>query len=450
MDKNFIVKTFLPYLIIIACNLLSQWFINDIYHMSSSETYEINAKLYKLLKFGLLPVSQILLAGLLYFIFRKIAIYRLIQSLLTAAIFIVMAFSIYYHLKIATPQMAAGLLSEPEIFKDLFLNWDIVSLFIFSHLWPSITLIAFYGYANENFSFGNSAKYYPLFGACAIILSQLILPEIYNPLTHYRAECKYLFLGTLAIVLIIIPKICFYYLESVKNEVKQVKNSSMGWDYVIILGMLALTVGVIMNISIISSNFEIRLKDRYPGQYSKMLQSYVHFHKLTTILAIMAMVFLSSYMQKYLSKGWKHFSYAGTIFSVSACLFILMLHLFDQCVFPMFSDVPDKSLIKTISNVSAGYQILLSNVIYPMLVSLKELAIVPISSEKRFPALLLIDLIFWKLGYFIVVIFQEVLWTLHGIAPPIIIFLTLALIFTLSLRIMLIGMIGRRIEQSVF
>lgn len=430
--------------------MLSQWFINDLYKASTSQVYELNVKTYKLLKFLFLPISQVLLAVISYYIFKKIGVYRLIQWMLTASAMIVAAFTIGYSMKVTLPQMVPVLLFGSGTIKEVFYNWDISALFLFSHLWPTMTLILFYGYANERFSFSMAGKYYPIFGACAILLSQMFLPPIYDWIFDLNTDNRLLYIGSIICVLILIPKWCFHYLH--KTEEEEPKESTakpLGWRYVFVLGMLAVTVGVVLNISVITSDFSIRLQDRFPGQYWRLLESYTHFSKISTVLALMTMIFLSSYMQKYLSRGWKHFSYAGTVFSVSAGLFVLILHLFSECFYPFFTHVPDHSMIKTITNVSGGYQILISNVIYPLLICLKELAVVPVSSDKRFPALLLIDLIFWKVGYFIVVLFQEMLWALHGIAPPILIFMTLALVVTLSIRLMLIGVIGKRIEHAV-
>ncbi len=105
---------------------------------------------------------------------------------------------------------------------------------------------------------------------------------------------------------------------------------------------------------------------------------------------------MSYCLEERLSRGWRNFYFGISFITLILGGAFYFFNIFHDSLSPFIAPSSSSLALKSVTMISAGYQIIISSIAYPVILSLKEMAIVPIDRSKRFTSKLLIDLVFVK------------------------------------------------------
>lgn len=400
------------------------------------------------LKFLFLPLLSIAIAAIYLYLSKKVSVYRLIQGTLSWSIAF---FSLFFLLLIPNAGYLQDLVNwnANSPFKGIIDNWITSSFYLVASIWPVITVLLFYGYTNERYSFKEAAKLYPFLGIATLLLSYIAMPWIFaEALPPLNIDHSFL-LGFVSLGQIALVKTCYYLLKRSEGKPKEETTLVFTWKYILSLGTLALSIGLVKNLIILIWDSNFNLQNPYDENYWKYLVNFPSLNALAILLAVIIMVFLSFFLQQHLAKGWRNFCYGGTFITLFIALTLISLNVMDGVFEFLFSSAYSNFSYHVAVKVGVSYQILISTVLFPALICLKELALVPICKNQRFRTKIFVDLIFWKMGYFLAVALQEAFWSMRGITTPIMIFIAIAFLITISIRLALIRYVGNTLELAI-
>ena len=342
------------------------------------------------------------LAVFILFLSRRHTVQNVIKimhgfSLIAAIVFffIITPYNNWFSLPASSLEFTNSFLQTEH--KEIILkHWHMIIFYGLVVHWSQAMLVLFYGYTNELFNFKKASKYYPLFGVFALILNTFLTPIIIKfiqqtvPLLTTFSLYWYYIQGCVIIFFIITSFLAYSYLfNKSKNTSKKDENESkMGWGYASAIGVLAGFSGLIILISKTVWKYNDGLEFPSPSQYTHHLSSIGAFSSIATLISLGVLIFMSFCLEEKLGKAWKNFYYAISLITV-----ILGLTFF---CFTLFDNLFCKTFLHTITVVSAAYHLLITSIAYPVILSLKEVAIIAIEKKYRFTAKLIIDLFFVK------------------------------------------------------
>lgn len=291
----------------------------------------------------------------------------------------------------------------PTEHKEIILkHWHMIIFYGLVVHWSSAMLVLFYGYTNELFSFKTASKYYPLFGVFSLILNVFLNPIIIKsiqqmiPLLTTFSQYWYYIQGCVIIFFIVSSYLAYSYLFNMPGQKKDETESKMGWRYASAIGILAGFSGLIILISKTVWKYNNGLEFPSPSQYTHHLSSIGAFSSIATLMSLGVLIFMSFCLEEKLGRAWKNFYYAISLVTVILGLTFFCFTLFDNIISEYISPKNSQASLHTITVVSAAYQILITSIAYPVILSLKEVAIIAIEKKYRFTAKLIIDLFFVK------------------------------------------------------
>lgn len=434
--------------VIIFANITTYYLLTNLSETQLLSTPEISGSSLNLLKFFFSPLLHLSAAFFYFYLAGRQTVYQIIQKTLIATTLI---FSLYTF--VLLPNIAFFESSEfvagTSPLGTIFHFWVTSSLYLLISLWPTITILLFYGYNNEILTFKQGVQLYPAFGVIALVISRFVIPSTLSVIKTLASEQPSLSLGIIILLALIITQLSFSVLHKNEGEPKTETSSKLGLNYILGIGFIVLTIGLIKNISLLTWNFSCRIQQPWDQNYWKYLKGGAGLDSLGTLLSVIILVFLGLYLRQNLAKGWKNFCRGGTITTLIIGVLIITIQILGGFFESFLTTSRLEYTYNAVTNVGAAYQILITSILVPSLTCLKELAILPIPKKHRFRAKSFIDLVFWKLGYFLVVLIQEALIKFIAIPTPIMIFITLAFLLILFTRLAVIRYVGTRLEEAV-
>jgi len=198
---------------------------------------------YKTLQYFWDPILHITLAFTYYLASRKYTVYQITQATFGIC---AMLLGLYFFIL-----LPAGAAAETSFIS----KYVYTSYYLLYSVWPGITLVLFYAYANERFSFKEAIKYYPLFCIFGFILSQKIMPMMLPLLHKTLLHENFLGIGLLVLALIGLNMYCCKIMEKNDRPMDEGTSFSFGLNYIITLGVLFVSLDAIKFLSVVSAKF---------------------------------------------------------------------------------------------------------------------------------------------------------------------------------------------------
>lgn len=346
------------------------------------------------------------------------------------------------------------LIALPEGFSQytfLAKHWYLVIFYGLLTLLPSTLLLLFFSVANDVFTFQKASKFYPIFCAIATFLNAYIFPTFFPLSNQTSLETNTFFWGGILIALWSITFLCMtaiYREEANKDESTEV-NSSLGWRYVASLGCLVACSAIIIKLAKTLWKYNVSTAFPSPSEYTHFLGEASFFQSIATLMTISILLFMSVCIKERLGRGWTNIYFA--VSSVSLIVggsFFICTWLLDPTSASTVSELQTSSQ-KIMTKAGTGYQILLSTVLYPIILCLKEIAIVPLPKKIRFSGKLIIDLIFIKfalgINTVILAFISLKVGSLHETLP----YLGCIFFMVMAIRYLLIYYTGSNLHASI-
>ncbi|MEC7840008.1 MAG: Npt1/Npt2 family nucleotide transporter [Chlamydiota bacterium] len=457
-DKFF--NLFLPLAYILFAALISQNLINDsgrliINHIDLSPNnlliLQISAGIISLIPSILLIVMSM-----------KYSVKKIIKSLygfsaITASLFFFVLLP-YHDFFVLPVDLVKSLTPYLEHEQQLILanHWHTIIFYGLAVLWPSGMILLLYGYMNDIFSFKKAAKFYPLFGVLALLFNIFINPLCLSALdlspTLKAPEFpQWLYRYGGAIMFFLVSSYACYihmFRKKVRLETAPTNMSGLSWSYASGLGILAGFSGIIILFTKTIWKYNARIEFPSPSEYAHHLGSFGMYSSIAALMTLGVLVFMSFCLEERLAKGWRNFYFAISFMTLILGATFFVFTVFDNSITPLVTPKHSITPLRSLTLISAGYQILVSSIAYPVILSLKEIAIVPIERKKRFTAKLLIDLVFVK-GFLILgAIITSILRTYTGSIKASFPYM-MAIFFVLSLsRFAFIYFLGCKLDRQ--
>lgn len=393
-----------PFILFLLFTLLTNFLVVQVSEPEILENLQVASPLFEYFKTATVVLSLISMIAL-PFLSRKFSIEQMAKHL-----FIFATFMLVVLFFISLPMRETPLLTEHALMEDsaaqssfihFYRNWDLILLFGLLSLWPSAMMLFFYGYANENYTFKEATKYYPLFGLIALTFTNYILPSInLNELecTRHTYGCSLVACGLGAIG-------CLFWINKINRrdtpEKLQENSSGLGIKFVIYLGVLMAFSGIIIRLAQTVWNFDVVATFPTPADYAHYFSKFEVYSEIAYLMTLSVFLSMSVCFSDRLAKAWKN-----TYYAIACVSFILGGAFFVSVIYKvplieMLSKTSSFIPLEALNSVGAGYQILMSSVIYPVVLCLKELALVAIPRRNRWTAKLTVDLIFSKMTIFL-------------------------------------------------
>lgn len=422
------------------CYHTFNWMKNDMLTLTP-----MSEDAYLLLKFAVLPFCSLALAAVYFFASNRLSTYQIAKKTYQGLIIFVALFAIILiPMYLKSPPSVDY--SNPVL--ELGNKWILTLFYTFVSLWTPITLLTFYGYTNQRFTFREAAKIYPTLAIIGLIFSQLIIPTIL-PLAAKKNSIAVSYIPAfIAITILWVTRNTFMKMEQVTQDSHNPSSYKTGYSFVIMLSFLSISVGFAKYISLFSLGSAVELHRPFQSDYWHTMDTLTSLKALSNFMAILILAFLSVYLQQHRIKGWKHFCFAGATVTSFITLTLVLFSFFGEQIQPLLSKTNTSSLSSTIIKVGNSYQIFVSTVIYPTFFCLMQLAFIPINSKHRFKVKILIDMILYNAGFIFAVLIQKFLQPDEGAAPQFLIYFAAIFFIGTALRFYTINYVSKRLELS--
>lgn len=360
------------------------------------------------------------------------------------------------HLPTSTIQsLSMGLLS-PKNIQLVSTQWIFIVYHSLISVWSSGMIILLYGYANQRFQFNQAVALYPIFGVLAVMINIYFAPGLINQLNRVNMSLTpltsnwFFAYGLIITTFNILTYVCFTYLFRSDSKIEACEEPAkpLGWSYAMTLGVVAGFSGLLIVFTRTIRNFQARVEFPKPDEYMHHLGTFNSYEGIASLMTLATLLFMSFCLKERLARGWRNFYFAiGAITMVLGGTFYFF-NVFEDPIQFFITSKQNTTPLRSITMISAGYQILISSVAYPIVLSLKEIAIVPIKREIRFTAKLIIDLVFVK-GFLVLgmLIFQSTL-LLTGSFQASLPYITLIFFVICLSRFFIIARLGRSLESA--
>lgn len=336
-------------------------------------------------------------------------------------------------------------------------QWIFVVYYSLITVWPSGMIILVYGYANERFSFKEAVGLYPLFGVVAVLINIYLAPSLNSQIREINYSMTslssqwFMTFGIMITMLNILSYICYKQLfrrESNSPSSEQ-NNTSLGWKYASTLGVVAGFSGLIIVFTRTIWKYNTSIQFPHPSEYAHHLGTFHSYEGIASLMTLSVLLFMSYCLSERLARGWRNMYLAITATTLVLGATFYCFNVLEDPIDTFVTSKQSNAGFGSLTMISAGYQILISSVAYPLVLSLKEIAIVPIRQNIRFTAKLVIDLIFVK-GFLVVgtLTLQAVIMmtgSIRGALP----YLTLIFLVVCLSRFFIIAFLGKTMEKEI-
>jgi hypothetical protein len=437
----------IPLLFIVFCNMLTYYLFKGVCRELATIS-PMEESTYSLFKFVVAPGFNIFLAGILLFAAKKISVYQIVQRtyLITAIfvsifLFIIVPWTINSFDGTSTSTVSSFL-------GDVRENWVHALFYLLSGVWAPLTLLLFYGYFNNIITFSRACRLYPTLSIFSLLMLEFLMPDLNQMIFFGSIQEKIFKTGVISIICLLTTVYCFYRTNLNAKDEKGDHKSSFGWMFILSLIFLTITVGFTKNISIITWDFSILLKDSFPDTYWEFLDGFSALKNLSIFLAVIILGFLSVYLKQNKIDGWKHFYYLSTGIITLLMVTIIFLNIMSTSIGSYLVKGDTSLFDKLLTSVGGSYQIFITTIFYPTLLCLKQLMFVPVPFQDRFRSKVIIDLVFHKAGYFVVVLIQGGLLPFSDFKLQIMLILGFSFFVMLIIRILCINYVSKKLELA--
>lgn len=437
----------LPLLVIVFCNMLTYYLFRDACRDLCSIS-PMEDSTYSVFKFFLSPAINILVAGILLYASKRTSVYQIVQR----TFLIITIFTSSFLFIIAPSYIASfdgsSVVAASSFLADVKAHWVHAIFYLFSTLWAPLTLLLFYGYFNNIVTFSKACRLYPSLSIFSLLLSQFVMPDLTEWILGGDLQERVFNVGMISTLCLLTTIYCFYRTNLHAVEERGVQKSSFGGMFILSLILLTITVGFTKHISVITWNFSIQIKDSLPNSYWQFLDGFSALKNLSVLLAVVLLGFLSVYLKQNKMSGWRNFCYLSTGLITLLVSTLIVLNLMSGPIGSYLVNGDTSLFDKLLKSVGGSYQIFIATVFYPTLLCLKHLVFVPIPFQDRFRAKVIIDLVFHKAGYFIVVLLQSSLAPFSDFKSQLMFILALSLVVVLLIRILCINYVSKKLEPA--
>jgi ATP/ADP translocase len=435
-------KTIIPFIIFLVLTLITNFLVNLATDAESLQDFKVYPCISKHFQYSMVALS-LAATTILFLLSRRYTVQqigKLLFGFATVMLFILFFISLPMHDCMLVTEGAAA---KETTFMHFYRNLDVIFLYGLLSLWPSAMILIFYGYANENYTFKEAVKYYPIFGLIALAITQFVLPlvkflDIEYTTTTFGIAFIFCALGSIG---------CLYWIDDFnyhKREEKSFENRSrLSKKYILNLGILVGFSAIIIKLAQTVWRYGVVEMFPTPAEYSHYFADFTLYSGIAVLMTLSVFLFMSLCIQHRLAKAWKNIYYAIACVSLILGGAFFCSVIFKISLTEMLSKSNTLIPLDALNTVGASYQILVSSVIYPIVLCLKELALVVIPAENRFTAKLSVDLIFTKMTLFLTSLGLTTLFTSVGATASV--FPIIAIIFFIAAlaRFVFIHKIGK-------
>lgn len=443
LNSLFRILGLLPLLCIIFCNMITYY----LFRALSNESYYLTplaSNSSSLLEFLVLPSINIFIMCIFLFSCKHLPVYSIVQrSYLSIGLFTLVFLYLASSSLLPVQNSSSYAIEAGSFLSDLATHWVPAILYLLTSLWAPLTILLFYSYFNNVINFENACKLYPALSIFSLIMSEFVMPKMTALLLQGSLQEKMHTMPIIFIFCLTAIMGSFYWVNRhLTREAKMTfgeseeRHSSKNRTFLYCLIFLTITVGFTKYISIATLDFSVQLKDTIPKNYRALLESYTFLKDLSILLAIILVGFLSSYLYHNKANGWKSLCNLS-INIIALLLATLIIIKITNGSHGTYSTKNDPTLFtKLLSNVGGIYQIFIGTILYPTLMCLKNLVLVPLPYYDRFRFNVIIELAFHKAGYFIAVLLQIYIQSTAEFNMSVLYTLTICLISVFLIRIL--------------
>jgi len=412
-------------------------------------------------------VANVLATVVLLFLSRRVNIIKIIEyvfiftgSMIALFFLCIIPFNDVFMLGDSAVSVMGQYLPSAVI--PYVMDWSLIVFSSLTILWPPAMVLLFYGYANEVFSFRVAVRYYPFFGVLAVVLNEFIVSSVCCMLGVKSSfnisfvDFPWMYYGMILLVLLGAAFAIFEYLHRILpyRDVSPQENKSadpFGWKYVMLLGTLLGLSGVILVISKAMWKYHIQVQFPSPSDYAHYLGSFDSYVTIATLMTFTGFLFMSCSLRERLVKAWKNYYYALSCVSFILGGGFFIFTVYGDALAPLINSSVGVSAkpISSLTTIGSSYQLLILSVIYPLILCLKELAIVPLPSNYRFTVKLIIDLIFIKGSMALGMVILQGASSLFGTLQEAFVYIAFLFFVICFFRFLLIYIVGNRLERGV-
>ncbi len=437
----------IPLLVIVFCNMLTYYLFRDACRDLCSIS-PMEDSTYSIFKFLLSPAINIFLAGVLLYASKRTSVYQIVQR----TFLIITIFTSTFLFIIAPSYISSfdgnSALTASSFLADVKAHWVHAIFYLFSTLWAPLTLLLFYGYFNNIVTFSRACKLYPILSIFSLLLSQFVIPDLTQWILEGSLQDRVFNVGVISTICLLTTIYCFYRTNLKAVDERGEKQRSFGAMFILSLILLTITVGFTKHISVITWNFSIQIKDSLPSNYWDFLEGFSALKNLSVLLAVVLLGFLSVYLKQNKMNGWRNFCYLSTGLITLLVSTMIVLNLMSGSIGSFLVNGDTTLFDKLLTSVGGSYQIFIATVFYPTLLCLKHLVFVPIPFQDRFRAKVIIDLVFHKAGYFLVVLLQSSLMPFSDFKTQLMFILAFCFIVVLLIRVLCINYVSKKLEPA--
>ncbi len=458
--NNFI--KFIPYFLIIALALI-------MHHLCMNLSNSFFSPLsFKQLDLSLIKISSGILSlvptVILIVMSRKMSVKKIINTVYVFAIiativgfFLLLPASERLHLPPAMiTALSFGVLT-PSTVQLVSAHWISIVYYSLITVWPSGMIILVYGYANERFSFKEAVSLYPLFGVVAVLINIYLAPTFVRQISEINYNLPslsskwFMTFGIMITLINILSYFCYRQLfrKSSPPTSTEHSHSSLGWKYSSCLGVVAGFSGLIIVFTRTIWKYNSSIQFPQPSEYAHHLGTFHSYEGIASLMTLSVLLFMSYCLSERLAKGWRNMYLAITATTLVLGATFYCFNVLENPIDSFVTSQQSNTGFGSLTMISAGYQILISSVAYPLVLSLKEIAIVPIRQNIRFTSKLVIDLIFVK-GFIVLgTLTLQVMLLSTGSFSASIPYLTLIFVAICLSRFFIIAFLGKTLEKEV-
>ncbi|MEM1282544.1 MAG: hypothetical protein AAGG81_03225 [Chlamydiota bacterium] len=438
----------IPLFFIAFCNMLTYCLLRNICHEVQSIS-PMGSDTHMVLKFFLSPAINTIVAAILLYAAKRTSVYYIVQrTLLMITAFTSIFFFIITPIYL-TSSDPASTFEISSFLTDVKAHGLYAILYLFFSLWPPLTLLLFYGYFNNIVTFSRACTLYPSISIFCLILSEFVMPDLTQSILTGTLQEKMFKVGMISLICLFTTIYCFYRTNLNAKEESGAIKRSLGPMFIICLALITITVGFTKHISVMTWDFSIQIKDSFPKAYWDLLGSFSALKHLSILVTVVLLGFLSAYLKQNKMNGWKNFCYLSTGLIALLISTTIFLNLISGSIGSYLVKGDTALFDKLLISVGGSYQVFIATVFYPTLLCLKHLVFVPIPLQDRFRLKIIIDLIFYKGGYFVAVLLQSSLTSLADFKTQLMLTLALCFITVLLIRIPCINYVSKKLQPTI-
>jgi ATP/ADP translocase len=451
---------FIPYFLIIALALLMHHLCSTVSHsfFNHSSLTKDDLTLIKLAAgiLGLVPTIILLIMS------RRLSVKSIIHTVygfaITATVvgfFFLLPSSEHLNLPLTIIEPFSLGILDPRTVHLISTEWISIVYYSLISVWASGMMLLVYGYANDRFSFKEAVSLYPLFAVVAVLVNIYIAPSFTNQINQISHSIPsltskwYLTFGVIITLINVFSYLCYQQLFRTESEgTTEEGKESLGWKYATTLGIVAGISGLIIVFTRTIWKYNTEVQFPQPSQYAHHLGTFNSYEGIASLMTLSILLFMSYCLSERLARGWRNMYLAITATTLVLGATFYCFNVLEDPIETYLTVKQSASPLRGLTMISAGYQILISSVTYPLVLSLKEIAIVPIRRNIRFTAKLVIDLLFVK-GFLVLgTVTLQALMVMTGSIRASIPYLALIFLIICLSRFFIIASLGKSLEKA--